>query len=139
MYPNLDRFKRREFPSEKELKLTDPKILTTLDDYAKRLQAPVHPSTAKGALARTTGSANSRHYAVNRLSTAVDFFPDCDICKAWAIAINYFGGVGVYFDTHYRHNPKIMIHGDLRQIPTFWYRSRNIYYSIKNPQDLIAF
>ena len=96
-FSKIDRFKASEFPSRHEINLTDPQLFHTLDAYAKELGAPVYPSPAKGALARTYGSKTSRHYAVGRLSTAVDFFPDCDPLKAFLIALMFFGGVGVYF------------------------------------------
>jgi len=96
-FSKIERFTAKEFPSRREINLTDPQLFYILDAYAKELDAPVYPSPAKGALARTIGSKTSRHYAVGRLSTAVDFFPDCDPLKAFLIALMFFGGVGVYF------------------------------------------
>ena len=135
MLINLNRFKPEEFPSEKEIDMTDPALFFKLEDYAETLKFPVHPSKAKGALAREYGSAESKHYAIGRLSTAVDFFPECNICQAWVLAVSFFGGVGIYFDTHYKNRKWIMLHGDLRTQRTFWYRDVGVYHTLHTQKD----
>ena len=129
MFPKVDRFKEKEFPVN-EILFTDPRVFLTLNKYAKRLGHAVYPSTAKGALARMYGDPNSRHYAIGRVSTAVDFFPDAEACEAWTLALSYFKGVGVYFDTHRKDKRMLMLHGDLRNTATYWYRERGLYHKI---------
>ena len=131
----LERFKKHEFPSVREISLADPIVFKTLDNYAICLKQPVHPSPARGALSRTYGSKLSQHYAVGRLSTAVDFFPDGDIMIAWITALHYFGGVGAYFETHYQGEKRIMIHGDLRNKQVLWYRDKSSYHYIHSPKQ----
>ena len=96
IFDNLKRFKAEEFPSQKEIDMTDLRLFKTLDEFAIDLGYPVYPSRAKGALARDYGSSGSQHYAIGRLSTACDFFPDCSIIRAFLMALRYFGGVGLY-------------------------------------------
>ena len=124
-----------EFPSIQEIDLTDPRLFYKLNDYRADLDFKVHPPPVHGALARESGKATSRHFAIGKLSTAVDFFPDCDIKQAWLCTIHYFGGVGVYFDTCYKHRKWCMLHGDLRQNQTLWYRENGIYHTLHTEAD----
>ena len=135
IFDNLKRFKAKEFPSQKEIDMTDPRLFRTLDEYAIDLGYLVYPSKAKGALARDYGDSGSRHYAVGRLSTAVDFFPDCSILRAFFMACHYFGGVGLYFDTHFRKRRWIMLHGDLRNHQRIWWREDEVYHTVNTNAD----
>ncbi len=116
-------FHKEEFPDD--VGLVTPMLFFTLDLYRGLLGHGVIPSRAKGALARVDGSKGSRHYAVGRLSDAVDVYVNCPIFKAWTIALQsqLFGGVGVYFDKHYNGQPRPMLHLDLRpSLSTFiWF------------------
>ena len=131
----MKRFKLKEFPSQKEIDLTDPRLFRVLDQYAIDLDFPVYPSRAKGALAREYGSPTSRHYAIGKLSTAVDFFPNCSTIRAFIKACNYFGGVGLYFDTHFRNRKWVMLHGDLRSQQKIWWRQSKIYHTVNTDAD----
>jgi len=135
IFENLKRFKAKEFPSQKEINMTDPRLFRTLDEYAIDLGYPIHPSKAKGALARDYGSSGSRHYAVGKLSTACDFFPNCSIIRAFFMALHYFGGVGLYFDTHFRKRQWQMIHADLRQRQKIWWRKDGAYHTVNTNAD----
>ena len=118
-------FKESEFPAG-ELGLADPRIIQALDEFRHRLGKPIEPSPVKGALARPDGEAKgSRHYAHNRLSDAVDVFPQCNIADAWLLAVTsgLFGGVGFYLDT----KPGPLLHLDLREERLMWARIRGSY------------
>ena len=134
-WKNITKFEPKEFPSQKEIDLTDPRLFRTLEDFRLDLNYSVYPSPEKGALAREYGSTTSRHYAVGKLSTAIDFFPDCDILRALFTAVHYFGGVGVYFDTHFKRRKWVMLHGDLRLNTKLWYRLDGKYHTINTDAD----
>jgi hypothetical protein len=134
-WEHITHFKPSEFPSQKEIDLTEPRLFKTLDGFRVDLGYPIYPSPVKGALAREYGSKTSRHYAIGRLSTAVDIFPDCSVYHAFIIATQYFGGVGVYFDTHFKGRKWIMLHVDLRQTKTHWYRDDHIYHTLNTEKD----
>ena len=135
-WTKIDHFKLSEFPSEEEINLTDQRLFWTLDAYREDLGYIIHPSKAKGALARKYGDSKSRHYAIGKLSTAIDFFPDCSPLQAWICALHHFAGVGVYFDTHYKNRKWIMLHGDLRTGQRLWRRDNGIYSLIQTEQDI---
>ena len=124
-------FKEQEFPEEDNLNLVEPALIYTLDKFREFLGSKIHPSPEPGALVRSWGSTKSRHYAIGRKSDAVDVFPSCDVRKAFIAAMSFrrWGGVGVYFDTHYDGFPKPMLHLDLRPgAVQVWYRINNKYY-----------
>lgn len=126
-------FKEDEFPPG-ELGLADRRIIIALDEYRHILGKPVVPSPVAGALARVEGKdKGSRHYAVNRLSDAVDVFPQCNIADAWRVAVQsgLFGGVGFYLDT----KPSPMLHFDLRDVPAWWCRVQGKYIYPANAGD----
>ena len=131
----ITHFKPSEFPSQEEIDLTDPRLFKTLNKFRTDLNYPVYPSSDKGALARKYGKATSKHYAIGKLSTAVDFFPDCDIKRALFVTVHYFGGVGLYFDTHFKHRKWVMLHGDLRQNQVIWWREDGIYHTLNTNDD----
>lgn len=115
MFDHLNHFTADEWPAG-VLHRMQPALIVQLDALRERLGQPIHPSPLPDGWARTTGSTTSRHYAVNRLSDAGDVFPEGDIRDAWlaACGIRAFGGIGVYFDTHFRGRPWPMLHVDLR-------------------------
>jgi len=138
-WSKISYFKASEFPESPD-KYASERLIETLDIWREFLGHRIYPSPAPGALARLDGDPNSRHYAVGRLSDAVDVFPDCGIREAWLAAIRsqMWGGIGVYFDTHFKGKPWPMLHLDLRPGATaVWYRSNGQYGSpMNNPSDL---
>ena len=135
-WAKIDHFKASEFPSEEEINLTDLRVFRILDDYISDLGYPIYPSKTKGSLARKYGEQTSRHYVIGKLSTAVDFFPDCNPLQAWICALHHFAGVGVYFDTNYKHRKWIMLHGDLRTGQKLWRRDNGIYSLVNTEKDI---
>ena len=113
-------------------------ILSRIQIYRNLLECPFNISMAHGALIRFDGSKTSEHYVIKtttgqieKLSRAIDGFPDCDIFKAWTITLSsgMFTGVGVYFDTRNNHGvPQPMLHLDLRSTPLIWYRNGGEYF-----------
>lgn len=137
-WSKIRHFKPDEFPEDPDAH-AEPALITTLDHFRERLGVEVWPSKAKGALARNYGSPESRHYAVNRLSDAVDVFINMDPRAAWIRALRFgWGGVGIYFDTHIaKGRPMVMFHLDLRPRLVYWYRSRGRYgHPMVNQVDL---
>lgn len=107
-----------------------PELITALDQWRNFLSFRVDPSPASGALARFSGDKESRHYAVDRQSDAVDVFAECHIRNAWLSAFRskLWGGIGVYFDTQFEGKPHPMLHLDMRPGPTvIWYRVSQSY------------
>ena len=107
-----------------------PELIMALDQWREFLGFIVNPSPVSGALARFSGDSESRHYAVGRLSDAVDVFASCHIRQAWLSAMRskLWGGIGVYFDTQYQGKSRPMLHLDLRPGPTvIWYRINHVY------------
>ena len=123
----LTRFTMGEFPEDPE-KHADIFFMRQLDAFAIALGSAVFPSPEPGALARFTGSSKSRHYAIGRQSDACDIFCNCPISKAWTTALQFFTGVGVYFDTHFRGGPWPMLHVDMRPRTLVWYRDVDYHY-----------
>jgi hypothetical protein len=134
MTVRLRNFKATEFPEP--LEYADPVLLTNLDDFRDFARFPVYPSPVPGGLARfDLGHDDSQHYAVGRLSTAVDFFCYADPFEAWAklIKCKLFNRVGIYFDTFYKHRKWIMFHADTKDHPLMWYRVDKKYYYSTDP------
>jgi len=132
-------FKRSEFHDPIDDHLYDH-VIYFLDDYRDALGERVHPSPVSGAIVRFDGSKTSRHYAVGRLSDAIDIFPEGNPIKAWLTAMSMpeWGGIGIYFDTHNDGRPWVMLHLDLRpyvgHMRTVWYRlnGKDYYYPLRN-------
>ena len=125
----MPNFKFTEF-SEDPDEHAHPYLLEAIQRYRTLLGKPFHPSPAPGALARfELDDIYSEHYALGQMSKALDVFPDCDIFKAFMIAIRsgLFNGAGVYFDTHYKGAYKPMLHLDLRFDKLMWFRSGGVY------------
>lgn len=129
-------FKKTEFPEDPE-KYAHVSLLQSTQNYRTILGEKFYISLANGALARFDGRMTSMHRIlfdvdgkIYKLSKAIDGFPDCDIFKAWTIAIGCgeFNGIGVYFDTKNNHgNLQPMLHLDKRINPLIWYRDKGVY------------
>ncbi len=121
--PNSDDF------SEDPNKYAEPQLIYDLDHYRNLLGVPVFVSPVPGALARFDGSVNSRHFARDRKSDAIDIFPSGDMRRAWLIATTcgLFGGVGLYPYTKYRAKKWPMLHVDKRKVENtvIWVRKEN--------------
>lgn len=115
-------FNPDEFPPD-EAHYAQADLILELNRMRNVLGVPIYPSPVRGALARNEG-ATSRHYAVGRLSDAIDFFVDAPPLHVFYTLLrkSKFGGIGVYFDTKYRSRPHIMFHGDLRDEHVLWLR-----------------
>ena len=125
-YNSITRFSPGEFHENPE-EHADIFFMRQLDAFAVALESSVFPSPAPGSLARFDGSRTSRHYAVGRQSDACDIFCNCPITKAWTTALQFFTGVGVYFDTRFRGGPWPMLHVDMRPRALVWYRDDGVY------------
>ncbi len=142
---SIDNFSESEFIGV-DLTELDEKVILSIVDFRARLGKSVYPSPVDGAFVRTEGSLTSRHYAVNRLSDAGDFFPKGHITEAFLTAIaTGYGGIGLYLDTNYRDVPWPMIHLDNRKGQVFWICEKidgvNVYttfYPHKDPKVLRA-
>lgn len=126
-YKGITRFEPTEFPENPE-EHADIFYIRQLNEFAIALKSAVFPSPVSGALARFYGSSKSRHYAVGRQSDACDVFCNCPISKAFFTALQFFTGVGVYFDTRYMGGEWPMLHTDLRDRELMWYREDGVYF-----------
>lgn len=113
---------------------SDPELIRRADAFRDKWGKPVHPSRwvssdgKRSGFARLNGSKTSRHYAVDRLADAGDFFPEGDVMKAMLLAFQFFGAVGIYYDTkRTKYQPGPMLHFDLREDFTFWCRFEGRY------------
>ena len=128
-WTQIKHFKKSAFPENPDLH-AEPMLIESLDAFRDIVGVPIYPSPVSGALARFSGSEESRHYAVGRRSDAVDVFVDCDIREAWMAAFRskLWGGIGVYFDTHFKNKPWCMLHLDMRPgTTTYWFRQNKSY------------
>jgi hypothetical protein len=94
-----------------------------------------------GALARFgEKDKTSKHFAVGRLSTALDWFTEASPFKAWCSIISSgdWQGMGIYFDTFYKGLNWVMFHTDYERMaaPVYWFRygtrSGPVYVDSKN-------
>jgi hypothetical protein len=137
-------FKKEEF-NIAEVLYMDPLALKKYNLARAITNVSWYPSKTSGALARFDGSKTSRHYAVGRLSDAMDFFPARNADLRWflyqLIGCGLFGGIGVYFDkTGYSFSSDIMFHVDCRRpamgFPLVWFRDDKKYNYVINNQSL---
>lgn len=126
-YPNFPELEERKL----DLSFMSGNFIIALQMFRNATGISIVPSPVQGAWYRLSGKKSSRHYAKNRLSDAMDIFPDPEkIYKAWiqALLFEQFGGVGIYFDT----KPSIMMHVDCRPykagFKTIWCRDKGKYY-----------
>lgn len=127
-------FKASEFPEK--LSLADPVLIENLIRLREYLNRPMFPSPVPGALARTDdGASESEHYAVGRLSRAVDFFCDMDPFEAYVkiVQSGLFPRIGIYFDTWFKHQKWVMFHVDLKPKPLLWFRNDKKYFYSAEP------
>jgi hypothetical protein len=117
-WTKIDHFHPDDF-SEDPNKDALPKLIYNVDQWRKLCGFPISPSLAEGALARFgDADKDSRHYAVERKSDALDCFPHGDPVQAFMAALcsQLFGAVGLYLDTMFRGHPWPMLHVDLRPL-----------------------
>jgi hypothetical protein len=122
----------------RDLQLVDSHFVLTLQWFRNKTKIPMLLSPAEEALARRDyGAVNSRHYAVDRLCDAGDFFPQpSQFFDCWFSAIHCgkFGGVGIYADTTLHGEKRPLLHLDTRPknlaVPAMWARDRGVYHGI---------
>ncbi len=130
-----------DYPSEAVFKevedLIEPGLMSALDEFRDLLGTPIDPSPLKSAWARFD-APTSQHYVEvaengrpTRLSCAGDIFLSCDIRTAFRVAVGcgLFGGIGIYLDTKYNGNPRMMMHLDIRKVKVslWWARINGVY------------
>src|SRR5690625_8040726 len=86
----------------------------------------LHRSRVAGAWVRPDGCKAPRRYVTH--ADAGDIFPMGCPVLAYHAALLTFSGVGIYFDTTYNGHPHPMLHVDLREKPTTWFRARGEYF-----------
>lgn len=133
------------------LGFVDGRLINALDQLRQQLKQAIYPSPVYEGWARHSGSVHSRHYvgSINnpmRLSDAGDFFCDGVPSEVWRtiVNMNVFGGIGMYTDTHYHGEARIMFHVDLRTIGAagalWWTRvDGKYYYPINNESQRHVF
>jgi hypothetical protein len=122
----------------RDLHRVDAQFVLDLQWFRNRTGIPMLLSPVQGALSRTDdGAVNSRHFAVNRLCDAGDFFPDpSQFFECWFAAIHCerFGGIGIYADTRLNGKPRPLLHLDTRpktgMVPIMWARDKGIYHGV---------
>jgi len=142
-WSKINHFNKNEFPKG-TLDNLSADFITRLDQYRQHLNSPLTPSPVPAGWIRTSGSPNSQHYAVGRLSTAGDVFLSPataqDARFAFTLACQYFSGVGIYYDTEISGEPRIMLHLDIRDKPTVWCRHKGEYlYPARGGRDADVF
>ena len=125
-WTKVNHFLPKEFPEDPDLYASE-EIIYALDKFRRILGKRIFPSKASGALARLTGSPDSQHYALDRESTAVDFFCEGSPIEAFHMMLlsKCFTGIGIYLCTNGNDGlPWVMFHGDVRDthttIPKIW-------------------
>lgn len=135
---DMPNFTHKEIPRSKAQYMSKG-VLYNLQSYRDMLGHSFSVSIDPGALVRFTGRKTSEHYVrinletgrPDKLSRAIDGFPNCDIFEAWSMVLssNLFNGIGVYFDTkNNQGEPQCMLHLDLRSRPLIWYRNNGVYH-----------
>lgn len=135
-FNKISHFKTGEFPVIKTgagvrsvLEFTDANTLRAINKFREKLGHGVSPSPLTAGWVREGGSQTSQHYIgpihldedgepqSQRLSTAGDLFPYCDIRQAFMVALGIpeLGGIGIYLDTKgLKGTPQPMVHLDTR-------------------------
>ncbi len=105
-----------------------PELIINLDLLRDIIGGAIYPSPVKGALARFDDSKTSQHYAVDRLSTAIDVFIDKPHfeCYTKILQSNLFLGVGFYPNWNYKEI-RGGWHLDLRDSSLIWFRDVGEY------------
>lgn len=150
-YPNFPEFVQYGI----DLSLTDYRTIVVLQAIRNAGGFPIYPGPSQNNWGRTYGSKGSEHYAVGRLSTAGDVFPEKGkALRFWILAQGFeeIGGIGLYLDTKgIDGRPWIMAHYDLRvdrqphrllwvrdETGNYWYESHNPIQFWKGMQKIIA-
>ena len=115
-WEQINYFTKDEFVDD--VSLIQPEVIYALDEYRNALNQRIFSSPVKGSMVRLTGNPQSQHYAVGRLSTAIDIF-----CEGFPIVnflcilqLKKFTAVGIYLDTIGPDGqPWIMFHVDMRK------------------------
>ncbi len=132
-YPNFPEL------SAIDLSLTDARTILTLQAIRTQGGFPIFPGLLQANWGRTRGSETSEHFAVGRLSTAGDVFPQRGhVMRFWTLCQGQelAGGIGLYLDTRRNGQPWLMVHFDLRPRPRLmWVRDEagNYWYDTINP------
>jgi len=139
-YPSFPEFKTYGIPLEH----IDAHYLVIAQTIRNKYGIPMTPSPVTGGFVRFDGNVLSRHYAVNRLSDAGDWFPKKGCCLElfeYLLTESAIGGLGLYADTHFnsKDDPYPLIHFDLRPLKdgkkVLWVRDEGKYYYLNtNPR-----
>lgn len=131
-FPNFPEIIDYEIP----LNLIDARVILNLQKLRNIFGKPIVPTRVKAGWARIDGSRTSQHYALGRLSTAGDIFPELGYCMSCWLAtqqIPEIKGIGLYLDTN-GIDGKFwpMMHFDLRKTEkrVFWIRDKGKYYTL---------
>jgi hypothetical protein len=124
-----------------------PKLLTALDMFRERCNAPVYVSPAEGATWRPRHKGSHSYHSCipgrNKQSWAIDVFPTCDPWEAFlaATSVPEINGIGLY--PHWQFNSlKFGMHLDIRHDPrvVWWEPTDHVYrtiHSFKHLEQLI--
>lgn len=115
-----------------ELHRLDPEVVYRLQRLRHIIGRRIYPSPAEGAIARfDDGAKYSQHYAVGRMSTAIDVFCEGDPLDNFIAAVGsrLFNGIGIYPYTVFRNRNWVMLHLDTRLGgPVYWARDSLMQY-----------
>jgi hypothetical protein len=141
----VQHFSRDAFAVDPD-KYISPQIVHNLEQFRRWYGSPIHPSPVERGLARFKDrDEGSRHYAVGRLSDALDWFPEGSVQQAWLLAIScgLFGAVGIYTNTKFRGRKWTMFHtdnrpggvGHSRTHPLLWWRNEDGYFYLQYDRE----
>jgi hypothetical protein len=112
----VENFKPYEFIDDTDM--VEPELIYSMDSLRNRAKNRIFPSPVRGSMVRFDGSETSQHYAVGRLSTAIDIFCEGYPMVSFIEILNTknFNGIGVYVDTNGPDGkPWTMFHIDIRK------------------------
>jgi hypothetical protein len=116
-------FSHSEFPET--IEGLQPAFIDQLQLFRTALNRRIHPSPNPGGWVRRTGNPNSRHH-INQ-ADAGDVFCEGNALDAFLIAMRFFNGCGVYWDTRFRNHFWPMLHLDMRPgKPMTWCRHEGV-------------
>lgn len=132
-FPNFPEFRQRGI----DLSRVDARVVQALQVWRDLCGKPIALTPVPEGIFRTEGSPTSQHFAVGRLSTALDVFP-ADPREAYlhALDVEAFRGIGLYLDTR----PSQMMHVDVRSGKRIlWVRDKGTYvYMHKEPERFMS-
>lgn len=142
---NIKYFSIEEFPEW--IGFAEDRLFFKLDKFREILNCPIYPSPAEGALARFTDKT-SMHYCEKKgpiKSQAVDVFCGCrsELAFFQALASQLWGGIGIYFDTHFHNKFWPLLHLDMRglgqnhskETTLIWFRDEKYIYPQYSEKD----